>query len=287
MKVLVLGGTRFIGKRLVNLLAAAGHEVVVASRGILPVEFVSPIRHIKMDRNSRADMMRIAAEQFDIVYDNVCFTPQEARDAVDAFANQDIRYVMTSSGSVYQPGAALKEDSFAPLKQHISLAESQTLGYDEGKRQAEAVFAQQASFPCVFVRFPIILGEDDYSGRLLFHIRKIADSEPFYLPNPEAKLGFIRCDEAAEFLLWVGTKTTLTGPINAASDGSLTLRQILNIIKDKTGGEIRLSSDADNADYSPFGFSQDFYLNQDYAKSQGFEFLNLSNWLRELVEKVR
>jgi nucleoside-diphosphate-sugar epimerase len=50
--------------------------------------------------------------------------------------------------------------------------------YAEGKRMAEAVLFQKASFPVVSVRFPIILGPDDYSKRLRFQVRRISSGEP-------------------------------------------------------------------------------------------------------------
>lgn len=285
MKVLVLGGSRFFGKRLVDLLLADGHEVVVTSRGVVPLGFEPQVRHVKADRRNRYDMTRIAAEGFDLVYDNVCFLPGEAMAGVEAFAGQDVRCVMTSSGSVYAPSGDLKEESFDPYAHEVELG-SVELAYDEGKRQAEAVFARYATFPCAFVRFPVVLGMDDYSDRLQFHIRKIARKEPFHLPNTEVRLGFIRSDEAARFLFWLGTRTGLTGPVNAASDGWVSLRELFELIKEKTDGEVVIESDAGSADFSPFGFADDFRLNNDHAKSHGFEFLDVREWLPELVDEL-
>src|SRR4051812_42827028 len=79
MKVLVLGGTRFVGKRLVHLLADQGHEVTVGSRGKTMVSFPSNVRRLKLDRASM-DSMAAALQnsQWDIVYDQICFYADDA-----------------------------------------------------------------------------------------------------------------------------------------------------------------------------------------------------------------
>jgi len=53
MNVLILGGTRFVGKRLVHLLAEQGHDITVASRGKTIVSFPNNVQRLKLDRASR------------------------------------------------------------------------------------------------------------------------------------------------------------------------------------------------------------------------------------------
>jgi len=286
MKILVFGGTRFFGKRLVELLLSEGHDVVVATRGNAPLDFPQAVRHVKMDRKNKEDMLKIASEQFDVVYDNICFSSQEAQDSVDAFKGQSIRYVLTSSMAVYDLAGDLKEEYFNPAEHEIEVAPLESFTYAEGKRQAEAVFAQRASFPIAYARIPIVLGIDDYTERLLFHIRQIEEKKEFYLPNPKAEIGFIRSDEAAEFLLQLGTKTEHTGALNGQSNGLYVLEDLLELIKEKTGGEILIQDKDSSANPSPFAIPNDWYLNQNLAKSLGFEFKNLPEWMPELIDEL-
>ncbi|MDR2832766.1 MAG: NAD-dependent epimerase/dehydratase family protein [Streptococcaceae bacterium] len=242
MKVLVFGGTRFFGRHLVELLLAENHEVVVATRGITPLNFSKEVRHVQIDRKNHEDMMRIASENFDLVYDNICFSSQEALDSIEAFVNQNVRYIFTSSMAVYDFEGDLKESDFDPNSYKIKIGTQEDFTYGEGKRQAEAIFAQEASFECVFMRVPIVLGEDDYTQRLLFHIEKIQQKEPFYMPNPQAKMGFIRSDETARFLYWLGCQSHIIGPVNGASDGLYSMKELMEVIKEKTNGEILIET---------------------------------------------
>src|SRR2546423_11066221 len=92
MRVVVIGGTGHIGTFLVPRLVSAGHDVIVASRGIrepyLPHKAWKDVRHIEIDRVAEDGVgtfgSRIAALNADAVVDLICFTPESARQLVDA-----------------------------------------------------------------------------------------------------------------------------------------------------------------------------------------------------------
>ena len=71
------------------------------------------------------------------------------------------------------------------------MGHQEEFSYGEGKRQAEAVLFKEASFPVVAVRFPIVMGEDDYTRRLHFHVEHILQNQPITLPNIDAKMSYI------------------------------------------------------------------------------------------------
>jgi hypothetical protein len=99
---------------------------------------------------------------------------------------------------------------------------------------AEAVFMQQATFPVAAVRFPIVLGTDDYTKRLHFHIEHVREGKEIGIPNSAALISFIRSDEAADFLLWLA-HSHLTSPVNACSDGTVRIGDIISTIEQATG----------------------------------------------------
>ncbi|WP_099221898.1 NAD-dependent epimerase/dehydratase family protein [Listeria costaricensis] len=287
MKVLIFGGTRFFGKRLVELLAAAGHEVTVATRGKTVARFPENVRHVRMNRKHRDEIFSLAQEPFDLVYDNICFSPQEALYAVQAFKKQSVRYIFTSSLSVYGlKGRALQEEDFDASHYEIVTGDEEDFDYGEGKRLAEAVFFQKADFPVVAVRFPIVLGTDDYTKRLVFHLQHIARGEEIGISQPESRIGFIRSDEAARFLFWVGTESDWTGPINAASEGTYTLAELMEKLELMVGKKALIEAVTEEEDESPFSAERDFYLDQTKAKQAGFSFLDLHTWLPELAEQL-
>lgn len=236
MKILVFGGTRFFGKKLVERLISEGHDVTIGTRGKTEDHFGDAVKRVVLNRESRDALFQLAKEEWDVIYDNICFSPKEALYAVDAFKGKVKRYIYTSSLSVYsQKGRALVEDDFNPKHYEIVIGDKEDFDYGEGKRLAEAVFFQKASFPVVAVRFPIVLGLDDYTKRLHFHIEHIKNHQEIGISNGQAEIGFITSDEAAQFLAWVGVESDVTGPINAASNGTYALNGFIKMLEAKTG----------------------------------------------------
>ncbi|WP_340022536.1 NAD-dependent epimerase/dehydratase family protein [Paenibacillus sp. FSL K6-1096] len=286
-KVLVLGGTRFFGKRLVELLLhSQDNEVTLLTRGRTADPFGDRVTRLTADRTDESAFEQAVGDAYwDIVYDNICYSPEEAAAAVRIFAGRAKRYILTSSLSVYdaQP-EALTEADFDPVHYPVRSGGKTEISYQEGKRQAEAVLLQRADFPVAAVRFPIVLGTDDYTRRLHFHIEHVLAGQPVGIPNPQAKISFIRSDEAAEFLHWLGHEgSAVTGPVNACSDGTLTIGGVMSIIERVTERNAVVQSEAADGDQSPFGIEESWYMDTSKARSAGFSFLSLSEWFPELV----
>lgn len=289
-KVLVLGGTRFFGKRLVELLLQdQNSEVTILTRGLTEDTFGERVTRLAVDRTDEAALERAALDTvWDIVYDNICYTPDEAAAAVRIWAGRAKRYILTSSLSVYdpQPGV-LTETDFDPWHYPLKSGGKMDISYQEGKRQAEAILLQTSDFPVAAVRFPIVLGTDDYTRRLHFHIEHILAGQMIGIPNPQAEISFIRSDEAAEFLHWLGREgSAVTGPVNACSDGTLTIGGVLSIIEQITGQTAVIRDDAAEVDQSPFGIPESWFMDTAKARSAGFSFLSLSEWFPELVSSL-
>src|SRR4051812_4986553 len=235
MNVLVLGGTRFVGKRLVHLLADQGHDVTVASRGKTIVSFPNNVRRLKLDRASKHSMAAALQDrQWDIVYDQICFYADDAASAVEVLAGKTGRYILCSSAAVYTNPIDAGEDAFDPSKYSIRSVDRSNTSYAEGKRQAEAVIFQRANFPAAAVRFPIILGPDDYTKRLSTQVERIAKNDPVNVKNPDAEISLISSVEAAAFLAWLSS-VSHTGPFNACSDGAVSLKTIIRFMEEATG----------------------------------------------------
>ncbi|MBC1626169.1 SDR family oxidoreductase [Listeria welshimeri] len=287
MKILVFGGTRFFGKKLVERLVSAGHDVTIGTRGKTKDDFGDSVKHVVLNRESRDALFQLAKEEWDVIYDNICFSPREALYAVDAFKGKVKRYIYTSSLSVYsQKGHGLVEDDFNPKQYEIVIGDKEDFDYGEGKRLAEAVFFQKASFPVVAVRFPIVLGLDDYTKRLHFHLEHMKNHEEIGISNGQAEIGFINSDEAARFLEWVGVDSDVTGPINATTNGTYSLNAFIKMIESKTGEVALVEEVTDDVDDSPFSIEKTYYLDNTKATKAGFEFDDLREWLPALVKDI-
>ena len=179
-KILVLGGTRFFGRKLVEILLEQKHEITIVTRGMSGNPFGDEVEHIKVDRkDSAAFKAALVNRKFDIVYDNICYSPNEAMQLCEIFNGKIGKLVFTSTLSTYEAsGKPHAESDFDPTSYEIVMGDTHEFTYGEGKRLAEAVFYRYAEFPVVAVRFPIVMGEDDYTRRLHFHVERILNDEP-------------------------------------------------------------------------------------------------------------
>jgi len=101
MDVLILGGTGLISTGISRQAVAAGHDVTVFHRGETDADLPDAVSHVHGDRND-ADRLAAVADEHepDAVVDMVCFTPEEAEAAVEAFAGVD-QFVFCSTVDVY------------------------------------------------------------------------------------------------------------------------------------------------------------------------------------------
>lgn len=286
--VLVLGGTRFFGKNLVELLLKEQIKVTLLTRGKTEDEFGDQVQRLVVDREDAVALEKaIGDQQYDVVYDNICFTPQQAREAVSIFQNKTKRYILTSSLSVYDFGTGICHESDVDTHHYTIDADPEAeLSYGEGKRQAEAVFFQQADFPVAAVRFPIVLGPNDYTKRLDFHVERVLSGKVIGISNLEAQMNFIHEQEAAEFLFWLGISSELTGPVNARSDGEVRLRELVEWIEQGTEQQAIIQSETDDEAQSSFGVPDSWIMDTSKAKQDGFQFYVLSEWMPALIKQM-
>ncbi|MDC0700433.1 NAD-dependent epimerase/dehydratase family protein, partial [Blautia wexlerae] len=165
-RILVLGGTRFFGKHMVSALLAQGHSVAIANRGQTPDPFGGTVERIVLERTD-ADCIceALSGKSFDVVCDSLAYTSNDVRALLDSY--HPSRYVMTSSTVVYQPLTLhTTEADFDPLQIPLKWCARGDDSYAACKQQAEAALRQiYPSVPAVAVRFPFVIGEDDYTRR--------------------------------------------------------------------------------------------------------------------------
>lgn len=283
---LVLGGTRFFGVKLVHSLIRQGVEVTVATRGKTNIPFSEKVKLITFDRNS-LDSFQTAFEggQWDVVYDQICYSGVDARNAVEIFQDKTKKYIFTSTLSVYDLlDKELVERDFDPYTYPIDLKEKDEVSYQEGKRQAEAVFFQKASLPVTAVRFPIVLGGNDYTERMTFYINKVINDEAIYLRNLDASISFVNEDEAGDFLAWIG-QTNFDGPINCCTNGSVTLREFISFIELAAGKKAKVEITQSDNKQTPYSIPKSWTMSNQKARDLGYHFQDIHQWLPELIKK--
>ncbi|MCD8510995.1 MAG: NAD-dependent epimerase/dehydratase family protein [Bacillus sp. (in: Bacteria)] len=286
--ILVLGGTRFFGKRLVKKLVDNGDNVTVATRGETEDGFGDSIQRVKIDRFNRASLEEgLGDSSWDVVYDQICFAPDDAQDMCDIFKDRVGKYVLTSTLSVYSfNDKALKEErDFDPYSYSLKFGRKEDFDYGEGKRLAEAVFFQKAEFPVVAPRPPIVLGLDDYTERLHYYVRKIFAGEAIGIDHLDAMISFVDSDDLAQFLFWVGLNN-LTGPVNASAPDQITLGEMIKLMETKTGKTAIVKAPEMREQSSPMNFPVSIYQDVTLAERAGYSFKGLSEWFEPLIEGI-
>ncbi|GFZ29974.1 epimerase [Clostridium zeae] len=282
MKVLVLGGTRFFGKHLVDSLISKGHEVTIATRGKAKDNFGDKVDRIIIERtNSDSLKETIGKHYYDVVCDNIAYCSNDVKALLDSLKCG--RYVMTSSASVYENQHLLtSENEFEPLSHDLKWCSREDYRYAEVKRQAEsALFQEYPKLQAVAVRLPYVIGEDDYTNRLYFYVEQIINGNPMNLDNINEQIGFINSAEAGEFLAWVAEQK-FVGPINGNNIGTISLKEIIDYVEHKTKIKAIYSSEGLEGSYNG---QESFSLDIDRASNLGYCFTELNTWIYELLDK--
>ncbi|MER6299324.1 NAD-dependent epimerase/dehydratase family protein [Kitasatospora sp. NPDC001539] len=295
MDVCVIGGSRHFGRRLVEELRDAGARVTVVNRGSTPAP--PGVTHLRADRDDETALRAaLAGRRFDAVVDQVCYTPVQAAAAARVFADRTPRYVMTSTVEVYahlgRPGGpALAESaldlSAEPVDHRLPWHDQAFLAdhYGEGKRQAEARLTRQAPFGVVTVRTAHVLGGSDFTGRLAHYVERIERGLPIAVHPAPQRASFVSAPEIARFLAWAAA-ADFTGPVNAASHGTLDVRELCAAVGRETGTEPRLVAAAGEPP-SPFSFDRSYPMDTGRAARLGFRFSPITDWLPQAVKESR
>ncbi len=184
VRVVVLGGTRFIGRAIVDDLLAGGHELLIVHRGQTEPDGLPPAPHLHV---GRSDLVSHAGElrTFDpeAFVDCRALTRSDARSALDALPN-GIRLVVLSSGDVYRAYSALLagtvtdavplfEDSPVRTERYQYRGRREEVGEDLDhyeKLDVEKEYLVRGATVC---RLPMVYGEHDYQRREEFILRRI------------------------------------------------------------------------------------------------------------------
>ena len=280
MNTLVLGGTRFMGLHLVKQLLADGHQVTIATRGNTLDPFGNAVKRIVFDRTDENSICKAFLEkEYDVVFDNIAYCSNDVQILSKHFPGK--RYVLLSTTAVYNKTLNTKECDFDPSDETVILCQRNEFPYAESKRQAERMLAQKyPMLDSVAVRFPFVIGKDDYTKRLFFYVEHVCKQIPMFIDNYENQMAFVRSDEAGRFLAHF-CKHSFVGKINGASDGTISVKEICKYVSQKTGKEPILSPDGDIA---PYNGENAYSINTELANSVGYTFSPLHEWVYQLID---
>ena len=282
MKILVLGGTRFFGIHMVNALIESGHDVTIATRGISKDPFGDKVKRLTLDRKDPDSMKQTLKDtHFDVVIDKIAYCSNDIKYALDAIDCD--KYIHMSSTTVYDPKTInTKEDDFDGYSKPVVWCNREDFSYDEIKRQAEyALHQKYADRNWIAVRYPVVLGEDDYTGRLRFYVEHVLKKIPMNIDNLDCQMSYIKSDEAGRFMAFLVDKD-LSGAINGSGKGTISLREIIDYVEKKSGSKAVIDPDGEEA---PYNGDREFSINTDKAEALGFEFSDIHDWIYDLLDQ--
>lgn len=281
MKILVVGGTRFFGIPMVNALLADEHDVTVATRGNTKAEFIGEVRSVVFDRTDTESVKRaLSGLKYDVIIDKIAYGSNDVKALLENVSCD--RYIQMSSCSVYhEDHADIREEEFM-TKDHPLKWQDRLSDYPETKRNAERAaleFIDESS--CTFVRYPVVLGENDYTGRLLFYVNHIRNEVPMNVDDMDRAMAFIHEKEAGEFLAYLADHPC-SGAVNGCSNGVIKISEIINYAEKKLGKTAILDAAGDSAPYN--GLTGTLSFNTEKAIGAGYMFSDLGSWIYRLID---
>jgi nucleoside-diphosphate-sugar epimerase len=248
MHVLVIGGTRFVGRLLTWRLLARGHRVTHLNRGTRPTPFGTEVDLLRADRTSEDFARVLQGRRFDACVDFAAF---DAPDVLGAIGHVRCdHYVFISSGQVYlvREGApfACRETDYegALIARPTTAHDEAEWSYGVKKRAAEDALARAWSdiaFPSTRLRIPMVNGENDYRGRIARYLEPLARGDRLILPDAgQTPMRHVYADDVARAIVsLLGDESTFGEAYNLAQDETPTLAELVELLAEQLGTRAR------------------------------------------------
>jgi nucleoside-diphosphate-sugar epimerase len=216
VRLLVLGGTRFLGRSLVEQALARGHELTLFNRGRTAPELFPEARRLVGDRDGGLDAL--ADGEWDAVVDVACFVPRVVRASAELLAGRVAHYAYISSISAYADlSGPVSEDS--PVGE---LDDPQAEGmehYGPLKAASERVVREVYPGRSLVVRPGLIVGPHDPTGRFTYWAHRVRHGGEILAPGPpERHVQLVHVGDLASFVLDLVERED-TGLYNATHPG--------------------------------------------------------------------
>src|SRR5216683_3961764 len=228
MRLLVLGGTRFLGRAIVDEAIRRGHDVTTFSRG-LSGEPRPGAEALHGDRTSFEDLLRLAGRDFDAAIDTSVIAPAHVAAAARLLADHVGHYTYTSTISVYRdyPGDPVTENSAVLDCAADATGTVETLGYGELKAGSERAVAAALPGRHLIVRPGLIVGPHENVGRLPWWLTRLARGGTVLAPGEPGRQ--IRMTDARDLASWLvdNTRRGIPGTVNVPGPDGITFGGLL------------------------------------------------------------
>lgn len=219
MKLLIIGGTGFLGRHLSALALDWGHEVTLFNRGHRQHPDWRDLVQLHGDRDRDLGALYGEGLHWDLVIDTCCYRPEQAASLSAALLGRCERLIFISTISVYRDFARPGMDESAPLHE----IPQGTMPDDYGPLKVLCEQAYQARWGerlCI-LRPGVLCGPHDHTGRLAWWVRRVQQGGPWLLPGEgQDRLQYLDVRDCAEFVLRAAEQR-LGGVFNLLKPGIL------------------------------------------------------------------
>ncbi|HZT97439.1 MAG TPA: NAD-dependent epimerase/dehydratase family protein [Chloroflexota bacterium] len=198
VNTLILGGTRFVGRALLEAALTNGHTVTLFNRGRTNAELRPEVERIIGDRGG--DLTALSERPWDVVFDVAAYDPEFVERSTSALVAKTDMYVFVSSLSVYSNQAHPHGEDSPTLQLSGSTPEDQM--YGARKARSETIVRSRFGENHFIVRAGMIVGPHDPTDRLTYWPRRIAQGGRVLCPGSRADpLQFIDVRDLAEWMV--------------------------------------------------------------------------------------
>lgn len=280
--ILVMGGSYFIGKRIVEVLLQNQYTVFTLNRGTRKKND-GRVNELICDRNNPEEMKIVLSNhQFDVVIDVCGLDKLQAEILCNSLNMKKIKtFVFISSSAVYDV-----ENLAIPFAENAQLNENKYWTfYGQNKIEAESYYTEQFSKTdtnLIILRPPYVYGEDNYAQRESFIFDHICKDKPIIIPNTNTQLQFIYSTDLAEIIIkLINTTSEPVSIFNVGNKKAVTMREWIEYCEKAVGKEAEIieydykNSGRDIRSFFPF-FGYDNVLdvskiNKIYSMETDFE----------------
>jgi 2'-hydroxyisoflavone reductase len=219
MKILVLGGTQFVGRHIVETLVAAGHSVSIFNRGKTADELPAHVERLRGDRDTGAiGLATLKGHVWDVCVDVSGFTARQVRASAEELRNSVGHYVFVSAVSAYgEPKSGPVYESqprLPPAAEDVTEVNGDT--YGRLKATCENIIEEIYADRCAMLRPQIVAGPHDPIDRVSYWVRRSTQGGEMLAPGDGSDhVQFIDARDVARFTKLVCEKS-LQGSYNLA-----------------------------------------------------------------------
>ncbi|KFE67967.1 SDR family oxidoreductase [Hyalangium minutum] len=240
-KILILGGTGFLGPALVELARPRGHTLTLFNRGKTRPELFPDVEKLHGDRDG--DLKALEGRQWDAVIDTSGYVPRIVKASAELLAPNVGHYIFVSTISVYKDMSEYGIDEDSPVAT-VEDEKTEDVSQHYGALKALSEKAAEAAMPgrVTTVRPGLIVGPGDQTDRFTYWPVRVARGGEVLAPGDGADpVQFIDVRDLAAFILGVVERRDV-GTFNATGPAeTLTMRELLEACKTGTGGDARFT----------------------------------------------